>query len=96
MEEAIVKLERHEQQIKGLQRQLDTLNGVTNEIRAMNEQLISLTSELKHINEHLTKNEHKIEEIEAQPKARLAQIVTAVISALAGGLISAILSSVLL
>ncbi len=96
MEEIIVKLERHEQQIKGLQRQLDTLNGVTNEIRAMNEQLISLTSELKHINEHLTKNEHKIEEIEAQPKARLAQIVTAIISALAGGLISAFLGNILM
>ena len=96
MEEAIVKLERHEQQIKGLQRQLDTLGKVTNEIRAMNEQLISLTSELKHINEHLTKNEHKIEAIEAQPKARLSQIITAIISALAGGLISAILSSVLM
>lgn len=91
MEEVVVKLERHEQQIRGLQRQLDTLNGVTNEIRAMNEQLISLTSELKHINEHLTKNEHKIEEIEAQPKARLTQIITAIISAVAGGLISTFL-----
>ena len=94
MEELIVKLERHEQQIKGLQRQLDTLNGVTNEIRSMNEQLISLTSELKHINEHLTKNEHKIEEIEAQPKARLTQIITAIISALTGGLISAFLGNI--
>ena len=61
----------------------------------MNEQLISLTSELKHINEHLTKNEHKIEEIEAQPKARLTQIVTAIISALTGGLISVFLGKIL-
>ena len=57
----------------------------------MNETLVTLATELKHTNEHLAKNEEKIDEIEGQPKIRLQQIVTAIIAALAGGLISAII-----
>jgi flagellar biosynthesis chaperone FliJ len=95
MEEIYVSLERHEQQLKMIQRDIAELRGVQNEIKAMNETLATLTNELKHTNEHLGRHERKIGEIENQPKARMQQIVTAIISALSGALISAIVGFII-
>ncbi len=61
----------------------------------MNETLVILATELKHTNLHLAKQEEKIREIEMQPRKRLQQIATAIISALAGGIITTLLSVVL-
>lgn len=90
-----VIMERHEQQIKTLQREMVAMKEVQAEIRSMNETLVTLANELKHTNEHLARHERKIEEIDSAPKQRLQQIVTAVIAALAGGLISAMIGMIL-
>ncbi len=95
MEETEIILERHEQMLKVLERDIKDLKAVQSEIRTMNETLITLATELKHTNEHLARHEQKIDAIEAQPKSRLQQIVTAVIAALAGGMISAVIGMVL-
>ena len=95
MEETEIILERHEQMLKVLERDIKDLKAVQSEIRTMNETLITLATELKHTNEHLARHEQKIDAIEAQPKARLQQIVTAVLAALAGGMISAVIGMVL-
>ena len=89
MEEAQIILERHEQRLNTLERDISDLKAVQSEIRTMNETLVTLATELKHTNEHLARHEQKIEHIEKEPRARLQQITTAVIAALAGGLISA-------
>ena len=57
--------------------------------------LKTLANELKHINEHISKQEKKIEEIDNQLRQRMQQIVTAIIAVLSGGLISTILGMVL-
>ena len=95
MEEALIVLERHEQRIKTLERDVVGLKAVQSEIRSMNETLVTLATELKHTNEHLSRHEQKIDAIEAQPKIRMQQIVTAIIAALSGGLISAIIGLLL-
>jgi chromosome segregation ATPase len=95
MEEINVTLERHEQKLKILERDVSVLHEVQTEIKAMNETLLTLASELKHTNEHLARHERKLDEIDRLPKQRLQQIVTAIISALAGGLISTIIGFVL-
>ena len=95
MEDTNVILERHDQHIKSLQHQVDELKGVQSEIKVMNETLITLTNEIKHTNAHLASQEQKIEEIERQPKARLNQIITAIIAALAGGVITAAISAIM-
>ena len=87
MEEAQIILERHEQRLNILERDISDLKAVQSEIRMMNETLVTLATELKHTNEHLARHEQKIELIENEPKARWHQIVTAVVAALAGGLI---------
>ncbi len=92
MEEVLITVERHEQQLKTIERDLSDLREVQSEIRTMNETLVTLANELKHTNEHLDKNEKKIEEIDHMPRVRLQQIVTAILSALAGAIMTAIVS----
>ena len=91
MDEIPVILERHEQKIRMLETEMSTLKAVQAEIRAMNETLVTLATELKNTNEHLARHERKIEEINAQPRVRQQQIITAIISAIASGLISTII-----
>lgn len=95
MEDAQIILERHEQRLKTLERDVSEFKAVQAEIRTMNETLVTLATELKHTNEHLARHEQKIDNIEGQPRARMQQIVTAIIAALAGGLISAVIGMIL-
>ena len=95
MEDTQIVLERHEQQLKTLERDISDLKAVQAEIRTMNEALVTLATELKHTNEHLARHEQKIDAIEGQPRARMQQIITAIVAALAGGLISSIIGMIL-
>ena len=90
-----VIIEGHDQRIKTLERDMSAMKEVQVEIRTMNESLITLANELKHTNEHLARHERKIDEIDSLPKQRMQQIITAIIAALAGGLISAVIGMIL-
>lgn len=90
-----VIIERHEQKIQTLERDMSAMKEVQTEIRIMNETLVTLANELKHTNEHLARHERKIDEIDSVPRTRMQQIVTAIIAALAGGLISAIIGMII-
>ena len=89
-----VVLAKHEQRIKNLERDMSAMKQVQAEIRSMNETLVKLATELKHTNEHLARHEKKIDTMESVPQQRLQQIATAIIAALAGGLISTMLSRI--
>lgn len=89
MDDWKIVLERHEQRIKTLERDVKELQDIRSELKAMSESLVELATEMKHTNEHLVRNEKKIDLIENQPKIRMQQIITAIISALAGVIISA-------
>ena len=91
-----VIIERHEQRIKNLERDISAMKEVQAEIRSMNETLVTLANELKHTNEHLARHEKKFNEIDAIPKQRIQQIITAIISALAGGTISIFISRIII
>ncbi len=90
-----VIIERHDQRIKSLERDMGAMKEVQAEIKSMNETLVTLANELKHTNEHLARHERKIDEIDSIPKQRMQQIITAIIAALAGGFISAIIGTIL-
>ena len=92
MEEIQIILERHEQKLQSLEQDISDLKAVQTEIRSMNETLVTLASELKHTNEHLKRHEEKIDAIEQQPRLRLQQIGAAILTALAGGIITILLS----
>ena len=89
MDDWKIVMERHEQRLKTLERDVKDLQDIRSELKAMNEALVKLATEVKHTNEHLARNEKKIDLIENQPKMRMQQIITAIISALAGVIISA-------
>jgi hypothetical protein len=93
MEEVEVVLARHEQCIKTLEREMADMKTVQAEIRSMNDTLVTLTTELKYANEHLARHEQKIDEIKSAPSLRMQQISTAIISALAGCIISMLLNT---
>ena len=90
-----VIIEGHEQRIKSLERDMNAMKEVQAEIRSMNETLVTLAHEIKHTNEHLARHERKIDEMDALPRQRIQQIITAIIAALAGGLISTIIGMIL-
>ena len=94
MEGVELVLERHEQRIKTLERDMSDMKQVQAEIRSMNETLVTLATELKHTNEHLSKHEQRIDELDRTPKQRLQQIITAIIAAIAGGAVSIVFSSI--
>ena len=89
MDDIKVLLEGHEQRIRTLERDVKELQDIRSELKVMSESLVELTTEMKHTNEHLARNEKKIDLIENQPKMRMQQIITTIISALAGVIISA-------
>ena len=95
MEETEIILTRQEQRLQALEREMGAMREVQAEIRAMNETLIALATELKHTNEHLARHERKIDGLETAPRLRLQQIATAIIAALAGSLISLLLSTII-
>ena len=94
MEESNVKIEQHDQRLKTLERDVDELREIANEIADINEVLATLSAEFKHTNERLKRHAKKIEEFENQPRARLQQLITAVTAALVGGLISIIIGAI--
>ena len=89
-----VIIERHEQKINSLEREMSAMKEVQAEIRSMNESIVALANELKHTNQHLARHERKIDEIETIPKQRIQQVVTAITAAIIGGLISIALKSI--
>ena len=91
MEDAQIVLERHEQRLHTIERDISDLKAVQAEIRTMNETLVTLATELKHTNEHLERHEQKIDAIEGQPQMRTQQIVTASIAAIDGALLSSVI-----
>ena len=95
MENVQIILERHEQRLRAMEQDVSDLKAVQAEIRTMNEALVTLATELKHTNEHLARHEQKIDAIESQPRMRMQQIITAIIAALTGGLISAVIGMIL-
>lgn len=91
MEDINIVLANHEQKLAMLENEISKLKSVQAEICTMNETLVTLATELKHTNEHLARHKKKIDEIEAVPKMRMQQIVTAIIAALSGGVISTVI-----
>lgn len=91
MEDEGIVLERHEQRITVLEREIRELRLVRDEIRAMNESLVVLTNELRHTNEHIHSHEERLGEIERAPRARTREIVTAILAALAAAVASLLL-----
>ncbi len=74
---------------------LDRLETLCDAINTQNTNIERLVVELKHINKLISSQEERLQIIEAAPKSRLSQIVTAVISAVTGGIVASLFASLL-
>jgi predicted nucleic acid-binding Zn-ribbon protein len=92
MEDINIILERHTQKLNTMERDISDLKAIQTEIRTMNETLVVLANELKHTNEHLACHDKKILSIEKEPHLHRQQIITAIASALAGGIATTLAS----
>jgi len=95
MNDIEIVLERHELRIQALEHEISDMKEVQAEIRTMNETLVTLATELKNTNEALVRHEKKLDEIERIPRQRLQQIITAIIAALSGTIISLIVGKLI-
>ena len=68
---------------------IDKLEHLYDVISEQNQNIAKLVVELRHTNEQLVSQGKRLDEIEKQPRARINQIITAVVSALIGSAISA-------
>lgn len=75
---------------------LERLEKLYDAINIQNTNIEKLVIELRHINSDLSSHEERITAIEEKPQSRLSQVVSSVISALTGGIISIIISQLFL
>lgn len=95
MENIEVALARHEERLDTLERDILGVKEVQEQIRIMNESLLTLANELKHTNAHLCRHEQKLEAMENAPRARAQQILIGVLSAVAAATATAVLGMLL-
>ncbi len=91
-EEIFIGLERHEQRLNSLQKQLDELKAVQKEIKAMNESLIEITNEIKHTNSSLLSCEMKINELQSAPGRKWEKITVSLLSSVLCGILGYVLA----
>lgn len=86
--EVIERLTRVEERSKSNQHRLDKLEPVVEEIHTMSETMVQLVTEVKHTNQNVAEIKEKVEAQEQRPISRLEQIKTAIIAAIASGLVT--------
>ena len=83
--ERLIRLEERE---KSNTHRLNKVEVVAEEIHTMSETMVQLIGEVKHTNETVSELKEKVEEMEDKPSARLEQIKSVIIAAVASAIIS--------
>ncbi|MEA4831854.1 hypothetical protein SDC9_118062 [bioreactor metagenome] len=76
-------------------KRIEKLERLCESIAETNNKIVSLVIELKHTNELICTHEKRLSELEDVPSSRWNGLVTSAVSAVAGGLIGYLMSSVL-
>jgi uncharacterized protein YoxC len=92
--EVIERLTRVEERSKSNTHRLDKLEPVVEEIHTMSETMVQLVVEVKHTNQNVSEIKQKVEAQEKRPSDRLEQIKTAIIAAIASGLITGAVAAI--
>ena len=89
------RLTEIEQRSKSNSHRLDKLEPIISEIHTMSKTMVQLVGEVKHTNENVSEIKDKVGVLESKPSARMEQIKTAIITAIATALIGGIIASFL-
>lgn len=88
------RLTEVEQRSKSNTRQIEELKPVVAEIHKMSTVLVEMTAEIKHTNKDVRDIKDKVEALEDRPAKRWDTLTTVIITALASGIITYILSNI--
>lgn len=89
------RLTEIEQRSKSNSHRLDKLEPIISEIHTMSKTMVQLVGEVKHTNENVSEIKDKVGVLESKPSARMEQIKTAIITAIATALIGGIIAAFL-
>lgn len=89
------RLTEIEQRSKSNSHRLDKLEPIISEIHTMSKTMVQLVGEVKHTNENVSEIKDKVGVLESKPSARMEQIKTAIITAIASALIGGIIAAFL-
>lgn len=89
------RLTENEQRAKSNTHRIDKLEPIVNEIHTMSETMVRLVSEVQHTNENVSEIKEKVEVLESKPSARMEQIKTAIIAAIASAIIGGVIATLL-
>ncbi len=89
------RLTENEQRAKSNTHRIDKLEPIVNEIHTMSETMVRLVSEVQHTNENVSEIKEKVDVLESKPSARMEQIKTAIIAAIASAIIGGVIATLL-
>ena len=89
------RLTEIEQRSKSNSHRLDKLEPIISEIHTMSKTMVQLVGEVKHTNENVSEIKDKVGVLESKPSARMEQIKTAIITAISTALIGGIIAAFL-
>lgn len=89
------RLTQNEQRAKSNTHRIDKLEPIVNEIHTMSETMVRLVSEVQHTNENVSEIKEKVDVLESKPSARMEQIKTAIIAAIASAIIGGVIATLL-
>ncbi len=89
------RLTENEQRAKSNTHRIDKLETIVNEIHTMSETMVHLVSEVQHTNENVSEIKEKVDVLESKPSARMEQIKTAIIAAIASAIIGGVIATLL-
>lgn len=91
--EILQRLTKVEERSKSNTHRLDKLEPIIDEIHTMSETMVRLTTEVQHTNASISELKDKVDVLEGKPSARMEQIKSAIIAAIASGLIGGIIAA---
>lgn len=89
------RLTENEQRAKSNTHRIDKLEPIVKEIHTMSETMVRLVGEVQHTNENVSEIKEKVEVLESKPSARMEQIKTAIIAAIASAIIGGVIATLL-
>ena len=90
-EEIAVAIAEHGKEIGSLKHRMNDVEKIVNVVHQLAEEMVGLTKEIKYMNTSLASLTAKVSLLEGKPAARWETLVTGLIGALAGAVVTYIL-----
>ena len=90
-EEIAVALAGHGKEIGSLKHRMNDVEKIVNVVHQLAEEMVGLTKEIKYMNTSLASLTAKVSQLEGKPAARWETLVTGLIGALAGAVVTYLL-----